>query len=261
MQESEFESPTTVACINDALAYPVALFGGTPADFRLFGTGSMIEAHGSSFLVSAKHCFDTVTSEAGSNMYLCTGPGNLHHVHGRTSFFTADQGDAQVLRLSSKIEWKAAAYERRPIALEQMQRAPEAAPPIRTWYVFAGYPVSRSSRDRIRGTTHVVLNMNVLKEAEQELYQRLRLSQETHLVLDFDHRKLSIFVNGNGRTPAKPQGMSGSMVWRVEVKGDGGCFKTAVAVATDHKKSLRAIVCSRIDSVEPTLRRLAEEVV
>jgi hypothetical protein len=86
-------------------------------------------------------------------------------------------------------------------------------------------------------------------------YIQERISKSDHILLDFDHKEMS--VQGRRRSPPKLQGVSGGGIFHIARKGMRGPL---VAIATENRRRSRLIVGTRIKHFLAIVRELKNDI-
>jgi hypothetical protein len=118
----------------------------------------------------------------------------------------------------------------------------EGIDPPSSLYVMSGFPASKaqSKINHKTGTVKELFRLLYTVPSRQATYDAEGLS-EIHVVLDWNH-KLALRADGLKVTPPKLQGSSGGGVFKITPE-----YKVElVGIATDHRRSSRIIVGTRI---------------
>jgi hypothetical protein len=112
-----------------------------------------------------------------------------------------------------------------------------------SFYFILGYSASRTQVKVSRVERHIHqqsfhCSTNPVDAAE---YLQEEMSQEDHILLDFDHKQ--IVIGGKRVTPPKLQGVSGGGIFHISRKTQQGPL---VAIATQNPRNFRLIVGTRI---------------
>ena len=121
-----------------------------------------------------------------------------------------------------------------------------ATPRRRKQYLIMGFPSSKSEVDRKRRQFTTTVCPNLCVSADAKRYDKLKLSPDNHIVLNFNVRR----VHGRKGRHAfpKPNGMSGSPVWLMhDDDGPNDPVQTpVVGILIEHCPSKLALVATDI---------------
>lgn len=116
-------------------------------------------------------------------------------------------------------------------------------------YFAMGFPVKKSNKliDKVNQVLEPELYGFHAEEAKEEIYQKLGLCQESHLVLNFDKKKM-FAETGVQRTAPDLNGLSGTPIWGMVKKSATEEKAMIVAILTEHHQgAFKAVVGSRIN--------------
>lgn len=210
---------------------------------RLHGTGFLVQGRRSSFLVSAAHVLDNFR-----RLYYFVGPNTKCKVNGRLLLSKMpesndrkdDRVDVGVLRIGPDALPPYPEVDKVPIAIELLR--PNLQPRFPRQYFNVGFPVTRSranpSAKQVK--TEAVAFRNV--SASPELYERLGVTEQSHIVLPFDVSRVYA-DDGSRRASPDPHGISGSPLWHLPPRPFAETRPVqVVGIAIEHFKSERALV-------------------
>jgi hypothetical protein len=122
------------------------------------------------------------------------------------------------------------------------------------FYFVTGYPVSRSQSriDHRSKRIDVKLFHLATNPPRGDPYEKELLSRAEHLVMEFDHK--DTVVEGEKVNPPNLQGVSGGGIFCISRSSNTGPL---VAIATEHRKSSRILVGTRVKHFVNFARELA----
>jgi len=215
------------------------------------GTGFLISNMGGSFLISAAHVFDPVRS--GTNLFFYTGHKRVLRLSGSICLTTppegtsrdADRFDIGVLRLEEAVSPPYPEVNKQALPINALM--PTALPREKKHYLLIGFPGSKTQLHRARRNFESAPYGNWSTSAPKAAYGRVGCSDQTHIVMRFNRKK----VVGQGLTTRafpNPAGMSGSPVWLLydEVRTNDPTQTPLVGVFIEYHSSHHLLVATDI---------------
>lgn len=215
------------------------------------GSGFLVSAGTTSYLVSAAHVFDSVKD--GREPFFYIGPKTKRKLSGSARITRAPNGqhrrndhlDIGVLRLEGPSLPPYPDVEKYQLPIGALKAA--ALPREGKQYLLVGFPGTQTRIDLAKRevTTKLYSYRNISHPTSN--YQSIGVDPRSHVALIFD-RKRSVGADGNARMFPDPAEMSGSPVWLLyDENGPNDRTQTpVVAVAIEHRKDQRAIVATDI---------------
>ncbi|MFZ5766276.1 MAG: hypothetical protein ACOY4H_11880 [Thermodesulfobacteriota bacterium] len=117
-------------------------------------------------------------------------------------------------------------------------------------YFAMGFPVKKSNK--LIDQANKVLEPEIygfhVEEAEDRIYEKLGVSQASHLVLNFNKKKM-FSETGGQRTAPDLNGLSGTPIWGLVRKSATEVKAMIVAILTEHHQgALKAVVGTRVST-------------
>jgi hypothetical protein len=212
------------------------------------GSCALVRVDGRPFAFTAAH---VVTDLADALLHVSPGPkGKLRPLPCRKAFFVTDAEsndfDIAVLPLvgadvTTFTDWS---------FLDQgdvdLQHQVDPLAYGRNSYSLFGYSASPSQVKVSRPRKHIRQQSFLFTglPEDESVYRRESLNPLVHLVLEFDHK--DIRVAGRRTTPPKLQGVSGGGIFHL-VDLSANPTTRLVAIATEHRRSSRVVVGTRIE--------------
>jgi len=232
--------------LSDALlAYVVSLCTQVPGKRPTHvGSGVLVEVRGRPFLLSARH----VLREAKSLFFYVrhktirklTGAVVL----GRVETGRVDRIDIAAMLLEGPALPPYPEVEK-DCADGDSMLAPDAFPRNGKHYLVTGFPASRSKANphamQLKSEAWCLIAMSV----EEDVYRRLGLSPETHLILPLD-RDATLRTDGTSQVFPDPHGMSGSPVWWLADDSNGLEVPKLVAIVIEYHEELNVLVATDV---------------
>lgn len=218
---------------------------------RRCGSGFLVSAGTTSYLISAAHVFDAV--KEGHEPYYYIGPKTKRTLSGSARLTRPPSGqsrrydkfDIGVLRLEGPALPPYPVVEKYPLPVNTLK--PSALPREGKQYLLVGFPGTKTSLDRARKqvTTKLYSYRNI--SCPPDRYSTLGISPQTNIAVSFD-RKKSLGANADLRMFPDPTEMSGSPVWLLyDENGPNDPRQTpVVGVAIEHCAKYRAIIATDI---------------
>ena len=215
------------------------------------GSGFLVSAGPTSYLVSAAHVFDIVRD--GREPYFYIGPRTKRKLSGSARLTRVPQGrgrrddnlDVGFLRLEGPGLPPYPAAEKYPLPIEALK--PSVLPRENKQYLLTGFPGTQTSLNSAKKevTTKLYSYRNFSHPADK--YESLGLDPQSHIAVIFD-RKRSLGSDGNLRMFPDPAEMSGSPLWLLyDRSGPNDPRQTpVVGVFIEHRKNDRAIIATDI---------------
>jgi len=226
------------------------------------GTGLLVFNAGGSFLVSAAHVFDLLKS--GSELFVYVGRDRVHSLSGRVCLIgpqaganrSTDRLDIGVLRLEQVASPPYIEIGKQALPINALMGS--ARPRQRKRYLITGFPGSRTRIHPVRREVESAPYGNWSTSASQTEYQLVGCSEQTHIVMSFNPKK----VAGKGlttRTFPHPGGMSGSPVWLLynEVGPNDRTQTPVVGVFIEYHRSHHLMVATDIKVALDMITRVA----
>jgi hypothetical protein len=216
----------------------------------LQGTGVFVSSGPDRYLISAAHTLDPL--KHGEDLFFFNSETTMRGLLGEPWKLTmppdgrrlADQVDIGVVKLVGQPRPPFTDVERYPLPIARL--LPGNVPREGRVYLLTGFPETKSrlrpAEKLVESTVCGVLTRSVPRVS----YDRLGLSDETNIVLEFEERDMpSVLGEPRG---LKPEGMSGSPVWQLLTDGvendpDG---LRLVGIAIEHRKQDHCVVASDI---------------
>ena len=215
------------------------------------GSGFLVSAGSTSYLVSAAHVFDPLKD--GHEPFFYIGPKTKRKLSGSARITRVPYGqdrqndhlDIGVLKLQGPGLPPYPDVEKYPLPIRALR--PGALPREGKQYLLVGFPGSQTRLDPAKRevTTKLYSYRNISHPASK--YPSIGVDPQSHVAIVFD-RKRSVGADGNTRIFPDPAEMSGSPVWLL-YDGNGSNDRTqtpVVAVAIEHRKDQHAIVATDI---------------
>lgn len=208
------------------------------------GTGFFVRVGNQHFFVTAAHVLD---KRETTRLYYYIAPNVTRHLsdedylttRGSAALRRADDPlDVAVVRLGQAVP-PYREVQKLPFDIHQLM--PRALPRGASDYIVVGFPETRNrpNHQRVDITARAYAYHN--GSAHDDAYARLGLAPASHLLLKFDAH-IGFKADGSKVQFPKPQGMSGSPIWRFQSEQqtpwDTYGFP-AVAIATAHLKNER----------------------
>lgn len=215
------------------------------------GSGFLVSAGATPFLVSAAHVFDLVKD--GHEPYFYIGPRTKRKLTGRGRITRVPGGqsrrndhlDVGVLRLEGPSLPPYPDVAKYPLPIGALK--PSALPREGKQYLLVGFPGTQTNVNPTKRevTTKLYSYRNISYPAST--YPSIGIDPKDHVAIIFD-REHSVGADGNARMFPDPTEMSGSPVWLFyDENGPNDRTQTSVvAVAIEHRKDRRAIVATDI---------------
>lgn len=123
--------------------------------------------------------------------------------------------------------------------------APGAMPRAGKHYLITGYPASRTRANPHAMELKTEAWCLIGESSKPEMYDRVGVTQETHIVLPLD-RKATIRTDGRAQVFPDPHGMSGSAVWWLPDQRNGLEVPQLVAIVIEYHAQSNALVATDI---------------
>jgi hypothetical protein len=218
---------------------------------KLFGSGLLVGTHKGTFLVSAAHVFDPL--RVGRPLYLYPDPKLKLRLTGRHYLTNPKKGgsrnddrlDVGVLKLEGVACPPYPSVDKFPLPITALLSG--AVPRIRKQYLVLGFPGSKSEVDVARRQVEARPYGNLCRSVPAERYEKLGLSTDSHIVLEFNRKRVR-GSTGQTQTFPEPGGMSGSPVWLLwDTEGPNDPQETpTVGILIEHSKSEQVLVATDV---------------
>ena len=176
-------------------------------EYKHAGTGILVKAVKSDFLISASHVFDPYFE--GKQLFFIIGNKKVRPLTGRLRRL-GDPYDIGVLKLSDESRPPYPAVEKKSLLISSI--VPGLVPRQNKQYMVNGFPASRTKLDWRSQLAISELRPFLTGSFPVEMYDENQLKQENFLLLDF--KKKDFFtLEGQNISYPDPQGLSGSPVW------------------------------------------------
>jgi len=211
------------------------------------GTGFFVRCQSRSFLVTAAHVLDEGDGADGRLFYY-VGPRVTRDVTGQVVRTRRDHGrdrdlcDVGVVEIVGEEPPYPAAKK---AALDVHLLLPNDAPRTGKLYAFVGFPETRNRADRVKREIAAFPYGYQLVSDPGPAYEMLGVTQDSHLVLNFEAEGL---LRGVQVKYPKLQGMSGAPIWVLggESARDWAFGFPIVAIATRHFKREKKILTTDV---------------
>jgi len=245
---------TLAEVISEAVAtlthFTIPLYQDNDGRPSLCGTGFLVKADESNYLVSAAHVFD-IASEHG--LFFYSSPNTLRHLDGhmvRSRFSESrktDLVDIGVLKLSG--EGVPPFPEVRRYAMDISYLQASKLPREGKNYVIIGYPFTKN-RFNIPDKTVLAAPYAYRSESITEIeYPEYGVSTESHVILPLDQNK-GFDHSGRPVNFPKPEGMSGGPMTILygDHEDDSRVFPV-VAVGIEYRKNKKVMIATDVKYV------------
>lgn len=233
----------------------VPLFIEGQGKTHLCGSGFLVSAGASSFLISAAHVFDELRDHNG---FFYIEPKTKRSLSGQLRLTKAPDGknrnqdtlDVGVLKLKSPGFPPYPAVNKCPLSIGSL--LPNALPREHKTYLLVGFPESQSRVNPVQKEieSKVYAFRNISHPTKK--YAGFGIKPENHIAIVFDIKR-SVGSDNYRRQFPDPRGMSGSPVWLLydeqelhDQKSDDSQKMFVVGIAIEHRKEHRAIVATDI---------------
>jgi hypothetical protein len=206
----------------------------------------------SSFLISAAHVFDPLKS--GSKLFFYVGHKRVHNLQGSVLLTVppvgetrrADRLDIAVLLLAEEASPPYPEVNKQAIPINALIAS--ALPRERKNYLVTGFPASKTQLHPVRRQVESAPYGNWSACASKAGYGRVGCSDQTHIVMPFNRKKV-VGQHLATRTFPNPAGMSGSPVWLLydEVETNDPTQTPVVGVFIEYHSSHHLLVATDIN--------------
>jgi hypothetical protein len=211
------------------------------------GSGFLVRAADVHLLITAAHVLEPHKPERPFYFYIA--PATKRLIHGTVILTRLPPGrtrnedaiDIGIVILANEGLPPYLEIGKSAMSIETL--APRSLPREPNKYAFLGYPASQGRANRatknVASWSYAYLSSPVPKEQ----YSRLGLSDDSHIVLSFDAKKI-FHPDGRRMNFPKPAGISGSPLWEVHNLAEGGC--KVVGVMIEYRKQQKVLVAADI---------------
>jgi hypothetical protein len=226
-----------------------------------FGTGFLLKHLSVHYLVSAAHVFNRASS-MHLRLFFYTEPDKTRFVTGGYNATTSlpgrqqtDTWDVGVIRLDGDLP----PYDSgKTDSLQIELLKPGLLPRQGVAYYATGYPASKGGANRVAKTIRSMVLVYSAPSSPPEIYQQLRLSPRSNIVMPFHARKsLDEKMNSAQQMP-DPYGMSGGPLWIVEQLAMGYLLPQIVGVLIEHRPN-KVMIATDVGIVHSLIRGIEQK--
>jgi hypothetical protein len=216
------------------------------------GTGLLVAGAGGSFLISAAHVFDPLRS--GSDLFFYVGEKRVHTLSGCIRMTRppdganrrADRLDIGVLRLEKAASPPYPDIGKKALPIDALRAL--ALPRQKKHYLVTGFPASKTRLHPVRRAVESAPYGNWSMSASEAEYQQVGCSEQTHIVMPFDQKRV-VGQHLTVRAFPSPAGMSGSPVWLLydEVGENDPSHTPLVGVFIEYHDAVHLMVATDVN--------------
>lgn len=209
----------------------------------LYGTAFLVQGRRACFLLSAAHVLDNF-----KRLYYFVEPNVKCVLHGRllrsrmpaSNDRRDDRVDVGVLRIGPDALPPYPGVDKVPIPMDRLR--PGLQPRFPRQFLSLGFPTTKSKPNPLakQVKSEAVTFRNV--SASTEVYERLGVSEHSHIVIPFDVSRV-YGDDGSARAFPDPHGISGSPLWHLPPRGTAEPRPVQiVGIAIEHFETEKALV-------------------
>lgn len=209
-----------------------------------FGSSILVELHNNFFLITAGHCMNHFNLDHNRKIGINIG-NNISVLQGDAIYINKDlpQIDLAIWKISDRFR-EDVINMYNFFKLDNFNYNLDLLPNQK--YMLFGFPNSQTKM-------YVKKRKALLLNTETSLnykYIDLKLSPKSHMLLEFDRKKVYEYNSENSSEASDPDGLSGCGVWvspSMDLKTGFHPLKFPIAIATHYNTKLKVMIATRIN--------------